>query len=203
MQIERLHLYSLAFMLVVYVIRILWIMRFRLVRDLARPKGSSMEGAVAAMTTLARPWSMETTRKGFIHWVEFAIFHIGVAVMIAMSFVISLAPQWLTPPVTALVIVSQVLALVAGIIRLVTRVRDPKMRAISSPDDYFALIYANVLFVTCIPATLHLPVWTEIFFVLVAIIIAIVPFTKISHYIYYPFARYFYGAYLGRRGIVR
>lgn len=203
MQIERLHLYSLAFMLVVYVIRILWIMRFRLVRDLARPKGSSMEGAVAAMTTLARPWSMETTRKGFIHWVEFAIFHIGVAVMIAMSFVISLAPQWLTPLVTALVIVSQVLALVAGIIRLVTRVRDPKMRAISSPDDYFALIYANVLFVTCIPATLHLPVWTEIFFVLVAIIIAIVPFTKISHYIYYPFARYFYGAYLGRRGIVR
>lgn len=203
MQIERLHLYSLAFMLVVYVIRILWIMRFRLVRDLARPKGSGMEGAVAAMTTLARPWSMETTRKGFIHWVEFAIFHVGVAVMIAMSFVISLAPQWLTPPVTALVIASQVLALVAGIIRLVTRIRDPKMRAISSPDDYFALIYANVLFVTCIPATLHLPVWTQIFFILVAIIIAIVPFTKISHYIYYPFARYFYGAYLGRRGIVR
>ena len=32
---------------------------------------------------------------------------------------------------------------------------------------------------------------------LVALIIAIVPFTKISHYIYYPFARYFYGSYLG------
>ena len=131
------------------------------------------------------------------------VFHVGVAVMIAMSFVISLAPQWLTPPVTTAVIVTQVLALIAGIIRLVTRVRDPKMRAISSPDDYFALVYANLLFITCIPATLHLPVWTEIFFVLVAIIIAIVPFTKISHYIYYPFARYFYGAYLGRRGIVR
>jgi len=201
--IERLHLYSLAFMLVVYVLRILWILRFRLVGDLARPKGSSLEGAAAAMTTMLRPWSMETTRKGFIHWVEFAIFHVGVAVMIAMSFVISLAPQWLTPPVTTAVIVTQVLALIAGIIRLVTRVRDPKMRAISSPDDYFALVYANLLFITCIPATLHLPVWTEIFFVLVAIIIAIVPFTKISHYIYYPFARYFYGAYLGRRGIVR
>ncbi len=201
--IERLHLYSLAFMLVVYVIRILWIMRFRLARDLARPKGSSLEGAVAAMTTMLRPWSMETTRKGFLHWVEFVIFHVGVAVMIAMSFVISLAPGWLTPPVTALVIATQVLALVAGIIRLTTRIRDPKMRAISSPDDYFALVYANLLFLTCIPATLHLPVLTELFFILVAVIIAVVPFTKISHYIYYPFARYFYGSYLGRRGIVR
>jgi len=42
-----------------------------------------------------------------------------------------------------------------------------------------------------------------LYFLLVALIIAYVPFSKISHYIYYPFARYFYGSYLGRRGIVR
>lgn len=201
--IEYLHLYSLAFMLVIYVIRLIWIMRFRLARDLARPKGSGVEGAIAAMTTIFRPWSMETTRKGFIHWLEFAVFHGGVAIMIAMSFVISLAPQWLTPPAIAVVIASQAAALVAGIVRLVNRIRLPHMRAISSADDYFALAYANLLFITCIPATLRLPVWTEVFFILVAVIIAVVPFTKISHYIYYPFARYFYGSYLGRRGIIR
>lgn len=203
MAFERLHLYSLAFMLVVYVIRILWLLRFRLVTDRARPLGSGAVGAVTAMTTLFRPWSMESTRKGLAQWVEFAVFHVGVAVMIGISFVIPFAPGWLTPPVIVLVLVSQVLAFVAGVLRLSKRIREPKLRAISSPDDYFALAVTDVLFLACITATLRLPVGTEIYFLLVALIIAFVPFTKISHYIYYPFARYFYGSYLGRRGIVR
>jgi nitrate reductase gamma subunit len=190
-------------MLVVYVIRILWILRFRLVTDRAMPKGSGAAGAAAAMTTLFRPWSMESTRKGFLQWIEFAVFHVGVAVMIAMSFVIPFAPGWLTPPVVALVILCQALALVAGALRLFRRIREPKLRAISSPDDYFALAVTDALFLACITATLQLPVGTEIYFLLVALIIAFVPFTKISHYIYYPIARYFYGSYLGRRGIVR
>ncbi|OIO98371.1 MAG: hypothetical protein AUK03_01395 [Anaerolineae bacterium CG2_30_64_16] len=201
--IERLHLFSLAFMLVVYCIRIIWILRFRLVKDLARTKGSGLTGAVVAMTTMFRPWSMETTRKGFIQWLGFAVFHVGVAVMIGMSFVIPFASKWLTPPVVTLVIATQALALVAGILRLVKRIREPKMRAISSPDDYFSLTIVDLLFGLCPLATLRVPVGFELYFLLVALIIAYVPFSKISHYIYYPFARYFYGSYLGRRGIVR
>lgn len=156
-----------------------------------------------AMTTMFRPMSMESTRKGLVQWIEFAIFHAGVAVMIGMSFVIPFAPQWLTPVFVALIVISQALALVAGTLRLVKRIREPKMRAISSPDDYFSLTMANILFVFCALATLAVPVATEIYFLLVALIIAYVPFSKISHYIYYPFARYFYGSYLGRRGILR
>jgi nitrate reductase gamma subunit len=203
MPIERLHLVSLAFMLVVYAIRVVWLLRFRLVTDRARAAGSGSTGAILAMTTAFRPRSMESTRRGFRQWVEFAVFHVGVAVMIAMSFVIPFAPQWLTPPVVALVILSQSLALMAGLARLVRRYRDPKLAAISSPDDYFALFIVDVLFVACILAALGVPVATELYFLLVALIIAFVPFSKISHYIYYPFARYFYGSYLGRRGILR
>jgi len=92
---------------------------------------------------------------------------------------------------------------VAGILRLVKRIREPKMRAISSPDDYFSLTIVDLLFGLCPLATLRVPVGFELYFLLVALIIAYVPFSKISHYIYYPFARYFYGSYLGRRGIVR
>jgi nitrate reductase gamma subunit len=201
--IEQVHLVSLAFMLIVYGIRIVWILRFRLVRDRARPVGSGWAGAAAAMTTMLRPWSMESTRKGRLQWIEFVIFHAGVAVMIGMSFVISLASHWLTPPFIAFVGVSQALALMAGVLRLVKRGRDPKLRAISSPDDYFSLAITNVLFVCCVLATLRVPLGYEAYFVLVAVIIAYVPFSKISHYLYYPIARYFYGAYLGRRGIVR
>ena len=201
--IEQLHYYSLAFMLIVYIVRIIWILRFRLAPDLARPGGSGMQGAAMAMTAMFRPFSMESTRKGILHWVEFVAFHVGVAVMIAMSFVLSLAPQWLTPPVILVVCASQALALIAGLIRLMRRINSPLLRAISSPDDYFALAITDLLFIFCLLAILEVPIGRQIYFVLVALIIAFVPFSKISHYIYYPFARYFYGVYLGRRGILR
>ncbi len=201
--VEQTHIYALVFMAIVYCIRIAWIFRFRLMRDLARPRGSGLTGAAMAMTTMFRPWSMETTRRGFVQWVEFAVFHVGIAVMITTSFVISLAPHWLMPPVVALIVVSQALALVAGLSRLFKRVRDPKLRAISSLDDYFSLVAVNVLFVCCILAVLGLPLAHEAYFILLAIIIVYVPFSKISHYLYYPIARYFYGSYLGRRGIIR
>lgn len=201
--IEQIHLYALAFMAIVYCIRIAWILRFRLMLDRARPRGSGLAGAAMAMTTMFRPWSMETTRRGFVQWVEFAVFHVGIAVMIGTSFVIPFAPLWLTPPVVAAIIASQVLALAAGLLRLLKRVREPKMRAISSPDDYFSLVAVNLLFIGCILATLNVPLAYEGYFILLAIIIAYVPFSKISHYLYYPVARYFYGSYLGRRGVVR
>jgi nitrate reductase gamma subunit len=201
--IEQAHIYALVFMALVYCIRIAWILRFRLARDLARPRGSGLMGAAMAMTTMFRPWSMETTRQGFVQWVEFGVFHIGIGVMIGISFVISIAPHWVTPPVVALIIVSQALALVAGILRIVKRVGEPKMRAISSPDDYFSLVVINVLFIACILAALDVSLAYEGYFILLAIIIAYVPFSKISHYLYYPIARYFYGSYLGRRGILR
>ena len=146
---------------------------------------------------------METTRKGFWQWLEFAAFHVGVAVMIGLSFVIPFAPHWLTPTVVALVVITQVAAVLAGLLRLYKRVSRPYMRAISSPDDYFSLSITNVLFVLCALTVLHVPVAHELYFILVALIIAYVPFSKISHYIYYPFARYFYGSYLARRGIYR
>jgi len=201
--IEQAHVYALLFMAIVYCIRIMWILRFRLMRDRARPRGSGLAGATMAMTTMIRPWSMETTRQGFVQWVEFVVFHVGIAVMIGTSFIISLAPHWLTPPVVVLILISQVLALVAGLLRLYKRVSDQKMRVISSPDDYFSLAAVNVLFVGCILAVLEVPLAYETYFILLAIIIAYVPFSKISHYLYYPIARYFYGSYLGRRGIVR
>jgi nitrate reductase gamma subunit len=201
--VEQLHIYALIFMVIVYCVRIVWILRFRLVIDRAEPDGSGMAGAAMAMTTMFRPWSMESTRTGFWQWLEFAVFHIGITIMIVTSFIIPLAPHWLTPPVVALIIISQILAFVAGMLRLYKRMTEPKMRAISSPDDYFSLAAVNLLFITCILAVLEIPLGYEIFFILLAIVIAYVPFSKISHYIYYPIARYFYGSYLGRRGIVR
>jgi hypothetical protein len=39
------------------------------------------------------------------------------------------------------------------------------------------------------------------FFILTAFFLIYVPFSKISHYLYYPFSRIFLGRTLGRRGV--
>ena len=39
------------------------------------------------------------------------------------------------------------------------------------------------------------------YFFLTAFFLIYVPFSKISHYLYYPFTRYYLGKSLGRRGV--
>jgi hypothetical protein len=40
-----------------------------------------------------------------------------------------------------------------------------------------------------------------IYFFLTAFFLMYVPFSKISHYLYYPFARYWFGKSMGYRGV--
>lgn len=201
--IENLHFAALAFMVLIYAVRVAWILRFRLARDLARPRQPGWRGAALAMTTALRPWSMESTRRGFGQWLEFMAFHIGVAVMIGVSFVLPFTPQGLAPAVSALLVALLVLALGAGLLRFYRRFRRPTLRAISSRDDYFSLASVNLLFAFCGLTLLGVPFARPIYFVFIALIIAYVPFSKISHYLYYPIARYFFGSHLGRRGVLR
>ena len=78
------------------------------------------------------------------------------------------------------------------------------MRAISSPDDYFSLFLLTVWF-----AFAFLAVPNDVsagegvmlaYFFLTAFFLMYVPFSKISHYLYYPFTRYWFGKSMGRRG---
>jgi hypothetical protein len=39
------------------------------------------------------------------------------------------------------------------------------------------------------------------YFILTAFFLVYVPFSKISHYLYYPFTRYYLGKTMGHRGI--
>jgi nitrate reductase gamma subunit len=95
-------------------------------------------------------------------------------------------------------------ACLIGILRIIRRVGSRHMRAISSPDDYFSLVLLTVWFFF---ATLAVP--NDIsggetilltYFILTAFFLVYVPFSKISHYLYYPFTRYYLGKTLGYRG---
>ena len=96
-------------------------------------------------------------------------------------------------------------ACIIGVMRMIRRVGSKYMRAISTPDDYFSLALLTVWFAF---ATLAAPNDTSggegvllTYFWLTAFFLIYVPFSKISHYLYYPFTRYYFGKTMGYRGV--
>ena len=79
------------------------------------------------------------------------------------------------------------------------------MRAISSPDDHFSLWLLTVWFFFAFLAAPNSTANGEwhliMFFLLTAFFLIYVPFSKISHYLYYPFTRFWFGKSMGYRGV--
>lgn len=207
----RLQLMALLFMAAVYALKIAWIFRYPAFRDRqarsGTPDTSPERAARYSLLAIAMPWTMGSTRRHPLLYAQFAVFHIGVAASIAMSFLIPYAPGLIAGRAALLALQSIfAAALVAGLTRLIRRFADPYMRAISSPDDYFSMALLLVwLFLSLLAAPNH-PAAGEglllAYFFLTAFFLVYVPFSKISHYLYYPFARWYLGRTLGHRGVM-
>ena len=203
-----LQIVALLFMATIYTLKIRWILRFPQGKDRQAPRGvsSGPQGAKTSLLAIAMPWTMASTRNHFLLYAQFVIFHLGVAGSIAMSFIIPYSPGLMRGPgtVRALQVLFLAAALV-GVIRLLRRLSDPYMRAISSPDDYFSLCLLIVWLVFSALAAPNDPQAGEgpllAYFFLTAFFLVYVPFSKISHYLYYPFARWYLGRTLGHRGV--
>ena len=153
--------------------------------------------------TLAMPWSMESTSKRWIKYIEFVIFHIGIVVTITATFIIPYAPALIGSTITIMVIqVIIAAAFIVGVIRLFRRFARPEMRAISSMDDYFSLLLLDFYLLSAFFGVPNNNEWSLIaFFGLTTFFLIYVPFSKISHYLYFPFTRYYIGKHLGHRGV--
>jgi len=154
---------------------------------------------------------MESTRspKGFTFYLSFVIFHLGVVAGIALAFVSTIAPDFLRIPVVAWTMMTFIVgALLVSLYRIGRRILRPLMRLISTPDDYFSLIMLTAWFGlgACTQAYL-VGAWgmtSETILIaylyLTSFFLLYVPFSKISHYLYYPFTRVYIGRALGHRG---
>jgi nitrate reductase gamma subunit len=152
------------------------------------------------------PWAMESTRTKLFLYAQFVVFHLGVTAAIGLSFVIPYVPGLLDSSV--LVLILKVIiggAFLVGVMRLIRRISNQYMRAISSPDDYFSLLLLTAWFAFAflsVPNRMDGGQWHLItYFILTAFFLVYVPFSKISHYLYYPFTRYYLGKTMGHRGI--
>jgi nitrate reductase gamma subunit len=202
---------ALGIMAIVYTLRIRWLFSFKGGRERQAPTGASdtnpRKGFIYSWAAVAMPWTMESTRTKKFFYAQFIIFHIGVTLAIVLSFIIPYAPSLLANnPILILII--QILigaAFLIGCWRLIRRMTNIYVRAISSPDDYFSVILLTVWFAFAFFAVPNQYQQGEsvliTYFILTAFFLIYVPFSKISHYLYYPFARYWFGKSMGRRGV--
>jgi nitrate reductase gamma subunit len=201
---------ALVMMALVYTTRIIWLLRFKAGGERQAPTGrintTKRKGIFYSWANVGMPWAMESSRRHALMYVQFVIFHVGVTAAIALSFIIPYGPGLLES--TLLVRLLQVTigaAFFVGVVRMVRRVSDPYMRAISSPDDYFSLVLLTVWFFfafLAVPNSTANGEWHLLtYFILTAFFLIYVPFSKISHYLYYPFTRYYLGKTMGYRGV--
>lgn len=207
---DQLQLAALTFMAAVYTLKIRWILKFPAAPDRQAPTGdpsyNAARGARHSLANIAMPWAMLSTRQHPLFYLQFVIFHLAVAASIAMSFLIPYAPQVIAGPFAVRSLQALFAAAVlVGLVRLLRRLRNPYIRAISTPDDYFSLALLIVWLGLSILAAPNRPEQAEwpllAYFLLTAFFLIYVPFSKISHYIYYPFARWYLGRTLGHRGV--
>jgi hypothetical protein len=198
----------LTFMALMYAIKIYQLMKKPGPPEKAELKGDRVAGALQSLANVLRPWSMESTRNHPYFYAEFVVFHIAVFLTIGATFLIPLAPGVMTPPVTKVFMLFMGLAFLIGLRRIYRRVTDPNIRIISSPDDYFAISLMTIFFAVGFGA---MWLWIQgrpetgfmwLFFLMTTFFLLYVPFSKISHYVLYPFGRVMFGQIFGGRGVL-
>ena len=199
---NQVQLVALAIFAGLYLVRLNWLRSLRSPWEVAAPKASAARGVLLSFGSVFLPWMMESTRKHLAVYVEFALFHIAVAVAIGASFVLPYAPQLMPRPVFNVCLFFLALGAVAGVIRIRRRLVNPNLQAINTPDDYFAVSITTIWFGTALWGLGTMSTWGLIvYFALTALLLVYVPLSKISHYLYMPFTRFYFGYTFGRRGV--
>jgi hypothetical protein len=207
---DKLQIVALTFMAVIYVIKVRWILSYTAGKErqagTGDPTTSGPRGARWSLFNIFMPWAMSSTRQHPIFYLSFGIFHLSVAAAIGMSVILPYWPQVYASP---LVLWGSKLlfgtACIIGLVRLIRRMTNQYVKAISTPDDYFAVALLTVWFAFAFKAVdnnyQQTEFWLLGFFLLTAFFLFYVPFSKISHYIFYPFTRWYLGRTMGHRGV--
>lgn len=200
----ELQIIGLSWMGALYALKIFQLFRLPMPSGRGPGKGSAVQGALRSYTNMLIPWSMESNRKHMWRWVEFGAYHVGAGIAIVNTFTTPFAPGMMTELIRWIFAVLIMPALPLGIVKLIRRIIRPEMRLISTPDDYFSVVSVEFFFFFAVMALLlNTPLWRTIYFLVTAFFLFYVPFSKISHYIYFFVAAVFTGSRYGQRGVYR
>ncbi|MFC2038464.1 hypothetical protein ACFLUG_01675 [Chloroflexota bacterium] len=198
----ELQIIALSWMAVMYIIKSIQLSRLPMSRERGPQQGNPSAGVLTVYSRMFIPWSMESSKKHFWRWFEFGLYHIGAFIAILNTFTTPFAPSMMTVPVRILFAVLIAPAFLLGIIKLVRRFTDKALRMVSNVDDYFSVVTLELFFLSGVLALLlNTPLWNTTYFLIAAFFLFYVPFSKISHYIYFFFAGVITGSRYGWRGV--
>ena len=90
---------AIVFLVTVYIIRVIWFLKFKAGRDRQTATGASSttprKGILYSWGNIFMPWAMESTRRNPLMWITFGAFHVGVTASIALSLIIPYGPALL------------------------------------------------------------------------------------------------------------
>jgi len=168
--------------------------------DLARPKGSVWRGILYAFTLGMAPWEKESTRLHWLAYIRGILFHVGTFVALAALFAgpwLAVIPAWLK--ISAAVVTG--LGAIFGFMGIVMRRAEENLRVLSVPDDYASVLLTS-LFTALAGAALIMPEVLPIFYLVAAVLLIYLPFSKIRHCVYFFYSKFFFGRNFGQRGVI-
>ena len=156
------------------------------------------------------PWVKNTFKRNPLTYIAGGLFHLGLFVIIILGTPHMLVWRSLIGrgwPTLPLPIVDWFAAgvIVAMIVLLVNRLTNPVLKLISGPAEYFAWLLVFLPMVTGYMMTHHLWFSYDVLFSLhmlaVDALLIWIPFSRISHFMFYFFARVIHGQEFGKRGV--
>jgi hypothetical protein len=191
---------ALAFSLFAFG-RLLWAFR-RLPRpqDRSEPKGSPQAGIRYAFTLGMTPWAKESTRLHTRAYLRGVAFHLGIF----LGLGVFLASPWLEglpSQARALLALGAGLGAFFGLAGLIFRFAEPNLKALSTPDDYFAVLVVS-LFLACEALWLAGLPALPAFYGMAAVMLVYAPFSKIRHCLYFAASRLFFGKFVGSHAVL-
>jgi nitrate reductase gamma subunit len=184
-------------------------------RDRSPSKGSKAIGVIksyakAFLILPFYPWVKNTFTRNPVIYLAGGLFHLGLLVVIFLGTAHMLVWKSLLGfgwPTLPLPIVDWLAAvgIVSMIILLINRLVNPVLKLISGPAEYLNWLFVFLPMVTGYIMTHHLWFRYEVLFSLhmlaVDVMLIWIPLSRISHFMFYFFARTIHGFEFGKRAV--
>ena len=187
------------FCLAAFAVRLRNFSRLARPGDRSTPRGSVNAGVNYALTLGMMPWAKESTRRHGLAYMRGVGFHLTVFVSLGVFLIspwLGHVPAIIRFGLAALIGIGAVLAFLGFLSRFIEK----SLKALSTPDDYFAILLVSLFLAACALALVNLAI-LPLFYLVSVLLLVYIPLGKIRHCIYFVFSRLFFGRFFGRRGV--
>jgi len=193
-------LFSLAVALVGVGVWIFQLLSRDGVCDPSPGKGSDKLGVLYAFTLGMLPWKKESARLHWLVYLRGIFFHAGIFAGI-LALILRIFNVTSPDIVSMLISILLWIGVISGLAAIVSRAADPKLRAISNPDDYVAPALITLFMLTGALSTAGL-LSAIYFYIPTSVLCLYLPWSKVRHCVYFFFSRGKIGAMMGHRGLL-